>query len=1146
MQTVPSLVGSGTAIAAAASGLPNLALTVSAGHPTDNFVSPRPAATSTNPEPSHHHRTTSHPSPPSRPPLSRYQRPKSSQFSNTLPLVKPAEPSSSIGRRDSASSNGTWIRRLSIRPLSQHGSVRSSILTESPSVTFSNPWSTAHLSDTTSLSSSSRPNKLVKRPSTARNSLGLGDISPRQWPKSHLSSLRRPTTSHQRPGTSQLFRPDSHVPGTPPSSKHSFDRPIRPEELLGVSPFGVPVNPGLASGSEWTSFFHSRASKPAASLGPQDYPGDASLPLRGLSLKRICPEGARRQSTPHLIKPRMLSSSMGSTLSPSSPTNASSDRPPKPPIDVPASSEAIPPTRTIRSLSASFSSASSWVTKRSGSLRRSKRGSDRRSSKSQRHMSDPPESTSPPYQRDIRPPSESPDSSLVVPKMPLPVDQEVHQRLPLPLTLSPTSPSPSIVARSGGDLSRSAGRSRGTMARQNRPNHPSGSSTSSTVISQFARVSLHERSPVTEGFDGDARGFTSGDDDDTDLKSDTLFDSLRTLASSRARVIDTPLESVYDESPPSTAGNGKTMRLSVQDVLGRSWDEEDRIMEEEDEHRLTSAHGFSTHDRAKFMAVPRPAGIAPGQSTLDDALDDDDEDWTKDDDVTFSKSPSAPPKGTSARPRGINPNVQMALPSVERGIRSLTSTPTGRPDRPLSNLFDWSETSAHGKHEGGENCLRPKTAYAIPLADSRGGRAAVRKGPTPTHVRSQSVPVVHDSPEESKPAGPKYGTWGLSTKTVSEDWDEDFEFGAGAGDGKDGPAGRDREDVFAVPESIRATQPSVRAHSGQIRELSLLVNDLKRLFRHGRELNMLNGEQTGLWREAEGIITLASPDEDDANEGPRTESDSDQWGASVDSSEASKWRTTVVRERQSPRRRSVLSPEEDVFGASWPTAEDCGGQQDRTGTPRTLDGKTSDVSGVVRCVMESLRKPARPAEAARPSRSNDGCHGRVQFDTNNLKELVKRAGELRDVLSDMIRKADWMTQSPTTTTTTTTTTPRHECRLDSSPAFTRMFDDPCSTPPRRVPRSRGSNLLMEGTPSPEKSSSSPMGPKAMTFMHSDGPQPRVISRKKKAEASNQQHLGRGSIDGSSALGERIDRLAASCYASPLDVCRSIIRSRLGF
>ncbi|PHH75213.1 hypothetical protein CDD80_2543 [Ophiocordyceps camponoti-rufipedis] len=773
----------------------------------------------------------------------------------------------------------------------------------------------------------------------------------------------------------------------------------------------------------------------------------------------------------------MLSSSPGSgPILP--PADIASGRTPKPLQDLPASVEATPPTRTIRSLSASLSSASSWVSKRSGSLRRSKRGSDRRGGKPRRHESEPAETAthhSGAYQQGLRSSSEDPSELSVASKMhrqrvPTPLNQTLHGRLPMcdekaSFPEGPLSSSHSSLGRGGHDFSRSAGRPRGTMTRQIRPNHASGSSTSSTVMSQLARVSLHERSPVMEGSDGEARGFTSGDDDDTDLKSDTVFDSLRTLASSRARVVETPLESVYDESPPSTAG--KTKRLSVQEMLGASWEEGNRIMEEDDENHLPSSQhghvGFCKAEPAIFIATPRfgPASsITAGNSPFEAVMnihDGEDEDWTRDDDITFSNSLSAPPEGHLAGPRGINPKVQIALPGAQ------TSTAA---ERPLSNLFDWSEPPTHGKHESDGGSLRPRTAYVIPLVDSRGGRTAVRKGPMPTHVRSQSVPVVHDSPEEPKPAGPKYGTWGLGTKTVSEDWDEDFEFGAASGDGKDEVSGKSRENVFAVPESIRATQPSVRAHSGQIRELSLLVNDLKRLFRHGRELDMLDGEQTGLWREAEGIITLASPDEDDACQDAQAEvkkgRESDQWGGSMDSSEPSKWKTAVVRERHSPRRRSVFSSEDDIFGTSWPLPEENSRQSDDKGT--------SDVSGVVRCVMESLRKPQR--EAARLARSNDVCNGRVQFDTNNLKELVKRAGELRDALSDMIRKADWMTQSPVAT-------PRHECRLDSSPAFTRVFDDPCSSPPRRTTRTRGSNSLMDGaSSSPDKSPSSPMGPQA--------------------------------------------------------------------
>src|SRR5207244_2600200 len=84
----------------------------------------------------------------------------------------------------------------------------------------------------------------------------------------------------------------------------------------------------------------------------------------------------------------------------------------------------------------------------------------------------------------------------------------------------------------------------------------------------------------------DGRDLVSGDEDDTDFKSDTLFDSLRTIGSGRVRAVETPLESVYDESPPSTGGNKRSKRLSIQEILDRTWDEDSKIMEE-DETNLT-------------------------------------------------------------------------------------------------------------------------------------------------------------------------------------------------------------------------------------------------------------------------------------------------------------------------------------------------------------------------------------------------------------------------------------------------------------------------------------------------------------------------------------------------------------------------------
>lgn len=638
-----------------------------------------------------------------------------------------------------------------------------------------------------------------------------------------------------------------------------------------------------------------------------------------------------------------------------------------------------------------------------------------------------------------------------------------------------------------------------------RPSQPSGSSTSS------ASAAMSQRRGGSS--DGDARDFNSADEDDTDFKSDTLFDSVRTAGSGRVRAVETPLESVYDESPPSTGGNKKSKRLSIQEILDRTWNEDCRIMEEDETSatpvRVTQRPALDQQPGRERKEDTRWFALEPSSSPPDAhqlthhvgrlCLDDDfDEDWTRDEhDVPFNASPP-PSKGHAlhASSANINPNVCLALASI--GANSVAHPPPPKPgpshtERALGNLFDWSEPPAHDKQNPTGGALRPQTAYGKQLGDSRGGRSVVRKGPMPMHVRSQSVPVVHEGTDDSKPMGSKYGTWGLGTKTVSEDWDEDFEFG---GD-NNGPDGKENQDPFAVPESIRASQPSVKAHSGQIRELSLLVNDLKRLCRHGGELNMLNGDQKAVWKEAEGIIALASPDEDrvvheddgsgssvymdafEVNGSPAEETHVDvpfeMLDAVMDCNAPAMSKTAVVRERQSPRRRSVFSPDDDIFGANWPLTDERprSNRPSRPRTPENQPTKTQDVNLVVRSVVETMQSrsvmPVTELSGAQETRKSYNSTNRMQFDTNSLKALVKRAGELRDVLSDMIRKADQLTQSPIRT-------PRHERRLDSSPAFTRVFDDPGSSPPRRPAKTRGgsSSTLVEQRPSPENSPPSNM------------------------------------------------------------------------
>ncbi|KAM5348716.1 hypothetical protein ACJ41O_008539 [Fusarium nematophilum] len=1131
------LVGTGTAIAAAASGLvfgqpttePNsfsssprpashsrrvsIDREPSSHSRPANFTSSRPATSIAAHGGSHYH-TLPRPSTASRPPLSRYQRPSMPQTQPTAPKVSsrkssfvrpPDSPAPIAESRDSISSNGSWIRRLSIRPLSRHESSRSSAGPDTPSI-FSH-GSAAPILNREPTTPTLPRNKLVKRSTSTHND---PDPAPRRRTKSHLPTLpilRRPATSHQRSATLQQFRPDSALNTPTDSNKFSFDDHSQPHEFLAPSPIDPPSrSPSARRG--WASFFHSKTSSITGRAGSGRF-GELSPNARPVTSKRIFISDDDERNRAHLVKPRMVSTA---STPPGLLPAAHIQEEPRPPThpaatihDASPSPEGTPSRVPRKSISMPFASAGTWAVRTSGSIRRPKRGAEPRVG-NKRHVSEPVTGA----QSGAEPRANPPLELTLPPASPSPGRQGLSLGSAAIAQLrtrkrNSSSPVPPLSRLSSFHVDASRlGSSGGVSTHQTRPNQPSGSSASSTAMSQL-RAPQHDRTSTMESSEGDTRDCASGDDDDTDFKSDTMFDSLRTVASGRARAVETPLESMYDESPPSTAGNGngsgKTKRLSIHEILGRTWDEDDKIMEEDESaptpvrtvnrsevnaRRDLSGPHFRLDSRLE--PSPRDVSISAPKEYSRLSLDDDfDDDWARDDE--FPCSPLSPPsKGSSLNSRGINPNVRLALANISgngngngNGLSGINGH-DGHNDRPLSTLFDWSEPPTHDKHDTNGRSPRPKTAYAKQEMDSRGGRSALRKGPTPTHVRSQSVPVVHDSPDDPKSTGSKYGTWGMGTKTASEDWDDDFEFGGGSfGSG-------DRDDkVFAVPESIRATQPSVKAHSGHIREFSLLVNDLKRLCRHGRDMDMLDGPQKHLWKEADGIIALASPDEDSLDEDDEDQKSTssinfdafdiderfgdegfdahsmDRLDAAFDGHEPAMSKTAVVRERHSPRRRSVFSPEDDIFG-TWPLGDvNHSRRPSRPRTPENRHIKSHDVSGVVRSVIGAMQHRV-------PDQVDDG---KVHFDTNSLKALVKRAGDLRDALSDIVRRADQITQSPIRT-------PRHERQPESSPAFTRVFDDPGSSPPRRAVRSRGNNSLMETT-SPENSPSSGL-PQRMQMM----------------------------------------------------------------
>jgi hypothetical protein len=999
--------------------------------------------------------------------------------SRRLSTIRATEvPPIDTGRESISSQHGSWMRRLSLRPQSQHGSVRS-IAEPDSAISYSQGSGPSILSPTGSVAPQlPAPNRLVKRP-------GTESIFARRGSRIQVPSLRRPVTSHQRSATVQQV-PFSPAPQTARDGP-SFSQLLRPRASTTGRPNNLPWRLQEAFG--WTSYFHAkrvRTSRRKTVVTPitpggveSSSPIESQLPGTRIHLRRgsLLPapylvNPAVITGDPYMMAPveRELESGLPAEAATPSSQSLQDSKASADPLDT------TPTKGSRKSLSTQFGASGGWIA-RASSLRRPKRNSfdhDR----GRRYASDP---TSDSTKTSRSKGAKADMEALFTPPLSGYKEETQNRAQPESQELKRDAlasiPPLSRLSSFHLDLSK-VGPS---------PPHSAGLQASSpiqispTTAPQGAQFSSHSRAVSKEGAstlagsEMSVPGLASGDDDDTDYKSDAVFDSFRTNDSNRVRVVETPLDSMFDESPLGTLGNVKAKRLSIQEILGNNWDGDTRIMEE-DEGSSTPIRGIRGPHIAGDTdgAEDRATEIARFQISIGNnvrnfgrlSLDttDDDYDWARDDEDVLS-NPLSPPTSSVNSRRGASPQLRTALANISGNATPDSYTTGVTTERPRSNVFDWSE-SAPEKTD--DSFTRPRTAHGKRELDLRGGRTAVRPS---AHVRSQSVPVVE--PVDIAKGAHKFGTWGLGVKNASEDWDDDFEFdeGSTSGSGQKNPA---QKLSMSVPPSIQTAQATVKAHSGHIRELSLLVDSLKRICRQGRELNLLNGQSALLWKEAENIIALASPDEDDVddNEADSYSSDSQSSpleeryldegfdAASLDRSdmpleapELDIPKNAVVRERQVVRRRSVFSPDDDIFGTTWSLEK----EGTRPHTPRTPDRirefHTPDgavVSSVIAAMEQQRSLPGRRQESPlKPSKA------KLFFDTNSLHELVRRASSVFHTLSDIVRKEELLSMSPQATPTKLD----HRIRPGhgGTPAFTRVFTDPDTSPPRHLVRSQKSH-----------------------------------------------------------------------------------------
>lgn len=1016
-------------------------------------------------------------------------------------ISSPVENPEEVARRDSVSSKGSWMKRLSTIPNSYNNSPRSSVGPDSPSLTFSHGSAAPILSDPVGSPPQLPPNKLVKRATSGRGA--SGSIT-RSGSKSQVPTLRRPATSHQRSVTlQQQFRDDS--------TKDSVQQtPTRQAQAIPLSKFSTPER------TTWRPFFESRYTK----LTKERLSGkstDGNVQNFQSTSRRVIPDETTR---PTLVKPAVITmrKSSGTAYYDEDGLMFDDDDAVADIVndnDVPIPSTAPQdelPKRPRRSLSMHFSSPTSWIS-RSGSLRGTKRNVEGRGGG--KRYSSAPVSTLP--GRSVAS-AHGAGSNKPRPIM----DPTVFQRQPLsPVDVSPNDPfASSFQARTRNtssplpplsrlssfnvDLARLGLSSSSSSAPRRSPTSPiMQPNTTATSISSTGRVSSnpssnytsHNSKPsrtsqVTEntlvGSDNDAKGFASGDDDDLDFQSETVFDSLRSGATGSIRSRNTPLDSMFDESPPSLNGNSKNKRLSIHEMLGNGGFSEghNRIIEEDEGMstpvkgpRFSPEEGFETPVRPatmesdNFPSSPPSFSLATkdfGRLSLDDT--EDDEDWTRDEENIGIKNQLSPPS-SSLNSRRVSLSFRAALADVTHSASTNgNSAPnTDRPERPKSNLFDWSEPSSVEKLDYMGNSPRPKTAHVKQIADGRGGRTIGRRGPSALHIRSQSVPVVPDAAgqREHSKLTPKFGTWGLGAKGVSEDWDNDFEFeGTGLDDGDEGDDKMESSGML-VPPAIQASQANVVGHVGQIREVCLLVEDLKRLRILAKEKDLLEGSSAPLWKEAEGIIALAVPDEEDPTLSPPHSPSSiildkeaavyNDDGPNAEESVRNDGPMEVLHRSGRPTqfvydsntvRRSVFSPGDDIFGGGIHSPPTRNHLQPPT-SPRP--SSTRSASDVARSVMETMHQHRATSDPLLKEMASQSSN-KMPFDTTSLRDLVHRASVLTRTLGDLIRKADGRSPSPETV-------PQRE----SSPAFTRVFTDPMASPPKNLPRSHSNNSILNGS-----------------------------------------------------------------------------------
>jgi hypothetical protein len=401
------------------------------------------------------------------------------------------------------------------------------------------------------------------------------------------------------------------------------------------------------------------------------------------------------------------------------------------------------------------------------------------------------------------------------------------------------------------------------------------------------------------------------------------------------------------------------------------------------------------------------------------------------------------------------------------------SAATGRdPKRnTITSLFEWSEHPPE-KSPGNRTPPRPRTVHGKKDTDHRGSRSVGRRAPSALHVRSQSVPVVPNlSDNREVVVTNKFGTWGVGSKGVSEDWDDDFDFGdTNAVNAKEERDERriDSGIAMRIPQTIRERQVNVVNNIGLVREFGIHVEELKTVRARAMSLGLFEegGSLHHILDEIDGVIELADQDAEEFTVPHRS---SPQSSPNFDTStftdpvngpptseprgRARRWVSADISEsKDTPlasrnRRKTLLSSENGVLSSP---ASHASSQFTTTSTITPTNVTTTrprkDSEAIARSVIEALKKGKTNKENTlklQPVPSNQ----RIHFDTTTLSRIVPLVNGLVRQVKQQIREAEKLDISPTSSPIPSAS--------PTDPPLTKIFRNPGRPRATSTPRLSG-------------------------------------------------------------------------------------------